>query len=113
ILTSSLNGGNTGQSSGNWHPLSRNTGIRLKTVLGVVVRAMSNGGYLLLKNPRTFRSRSVNSLDEMRLLYAKVKTKIKLEEDNVRFYWLSPEAASNALTLGSKPPEAPPTYYVL
>jgi len=53
------------------------------------------------------------SLDEMRLLYAKVKTKVKLEEDNVRFYWLPPEAAANSLTLGSEPPQAPPTYYII
>jgi CRISPR-associated protein Cas2 len=53
------------------------------------------------------------SLDEMRLLYAKVKAKIDLEEDNVRFYWLSPEATSNVLTLGSQPPETPPSYYII
>ena len=53
------------------------------------------------------------TLDEMRLLYAKVKTKVKLDEDNVRFYWLSPEAASNVLTLGSERPQEPPTYYIV
>jgi CRISPR-associated protein Cas2 len=53
------------------------------------------------------------SLDEMRLLYAKVKAKINLEEDNVRFYWLSADATSNALVLGSPPPQPPPTYYIL
>jgi CRISPR-associated protein Cas2 len=53
------------------------------------------------------------SLDEMRLLYAKVKTKVKLDEDNVRFYWLSSDATSNVLTLGSKPPETPPNYYII
>jgi hypothetical protein len=51
IAPSSLNGGNTGQSSGNWHRLSHDTGIRVTTVLGVVVRAMSNGGYLLSARP--------------------------------------------------------------
>jgi CRISPR-associated protein Cas2 len=53
------------------------------------------------------------SLDEMRLLYAKVKTKVKLDEDNVRFYWLSSEATLKVLTLGSKPPETPPNYYII
>ena len=49
LSTSSLNGGNTGQSSGNWHRLSPDTGVRVNTALGVWVRAMSNGGYLLFK----------------------------------------------------------------
>lgn len=53
------------------------------------------------------------SLDEMRLLYAKVKTKVKLDEDNVRFYWLSSEATSNVLTLGSERPQEPPSYYIV
>jgi CRISPR-associated protein Cas2 len=53
------------------------------------------------------------SLDEMRLLYAKVKPKVKLDEDNVRFYWLSSEAMLNVLTLGSEAPETPPTYYII
>jgi hypothetical protein len=46
---SSLNGGNTGQISGNWHRLSPDTGVRVNTALGVWIRAMSNGGYLLSK----------------------------------------------------------------
>jgi hypothetical protein len=58
-LKSSLNARNGGESSRNWHRATHDTKIRLKTVLGVVVRAMSNGGYLLLKNPLAFRQRSV------------------------------------------------------
>jgi hypothetical protein len=46
---SSLNGGNTGQSSGNWHRLSPGTRVRVNTALRVWVRAMSKGGYLLFK----------------------------------------------------------------
>lgn len=53
------------------------------------------------------------SLDEMRLLYAKVKPKVKLDEDNVRFYWLSSEAMLNVLTLGSEAPQTPPNYYII
>jgi hypothetical protein len=38
---------------------------------------------------------------------------IKPEEDNVRFYWLSKDATSKTLTIGSKHPEPPPQYYVI
>ena len=44
------------------------------------------------------------SLDEMRKLHRKVKKQVKPAEDNVRFYWLSQEAASRVLTIGSPPP---------
>ena len=53
------------------------------------------------------------SLAEMRELYEKVKKKVKPEEDNVRFYWLSKDATSKTLTIGSKHPEPPPQYYVI
>ncbi|NJL02200.1 MAG: CRISPR-associated endonuclease Cas2 [Spirulinaceae cyanobacterium SM2_1_0] len=53
------------------------------------------------------------SLDEMRQLYAALAKRVNLEEDNVRLYWLSREAVARVLTLGSPPPEPPPTHYII
>lgn len=52
------------------------------------------------------------SLDEMRKLYEKVKKRVKPEEDDVRFYWISGEAVSRVLVIGSSPPESPPVAYI-
>lgn len=52
------------------------------------------------------------SLDEMRDLYEKVKKRVKAEEDDVRFYWLSTEAVSRVLVIGGTPPEPPPDVYI-
>ena len=53
------------------------------------------------------------SLDEMRSLYEQIKKKVKPQEDNVRFYWISAEAVSRSLTIGSELPTEPPNYYVI
>jgi CRISPR-associated protein Cas2 len=53
------------------------------------------------------------SLDEMRQLHQKVKKLVKPEEDDVRFYWISTEAALMVLTIGSEKSEPPPKYYVI
>jgi CRISPR-associated protein Cas2 len=53
------------------------------------------------------------SLDEMQQLYGLVERKIKVEEDNVRFYWISRDAVSRTLTLGSPAPEEPPSVYII
>lgn len=53
------------------------------------------------------------SLEEMRELYEKVKKLVKSEEDNVRFYWISQEAVSRSLVIGSEVPQPPPKYYVI
>ncbi len=53
------------------------------------------------------------TLDEMRVLHEKVKKLVKSAEDDVRFYWLSPEAGSMVLTIGSEKPQPPPKYYVI
>lgn len=52
-------------------------------------------------------------LDEMRQLHQKVLKRVKASEDNVRFYWISRDALSRVLTIGSPPPEPPPTYYII
>ena len=52
-------------------------------------------------------------LDEMRMLYEKIKKRVKSEEDNVRFYWISSESVSRSLTIGSDVPQPPPNYYVV
>jgi CRISPR-associated protein Cas2 len=53
------------------------------------------------------------SLDEMRQLYYQVRWRVKPPEDNVRFYWISEEAVSRVLTIGSPPPESPPSIYIV
>ncbi|MGI0481109.1 CRISPR-associated endonuclease Cas2 [Geminocystis sp. CENA526] len=53
------------------------------------------------------------TLSEMKDLFEKVKKKVKTSEDNVRFYWISSNATSQILTLGSQPPEAPPKSYII
>lgn len=53
------------------------------------------------------------SLDEMRQLHQKVKRRVKSSEDNIRFYWISEEAVSRVLTIGSSPPQEPPGVYII
>lgn len=53
------------------------------------------------------------SLEKMKWLQVQVRKKIKLEEDNVRFYWIPADALPKTLTLGSDPPEPPPKAYII
>ncbi len=53
------------------------------------------------------------SLDEMEKLYEKVRTKVKSDEDNVRFYWIPRNAVARTLTIGSSVPEEPPSVYII
>ncbi|ACK73900.1 CRISPR-associated protein Cas2 (plasmid) [Gloeothece citriformis PCC 7424] len=53
------------------------------------------------------------SLEEMRVLYQKVKKRVEPLEDNVRFYWISNEAVSRVLTIGGESPSPPPNYYLI
>ena len=53
------------------------------------------------------------SLAQMQELYEKVQNKVNPEEDNVRFYWISKNAATKTLTIGSELPQPPPKYYVI
>jgi CRISPR-associated protein Cas2 len=53
------------------------------------------------------------SLEEMRKLHGKVKKRVKPEEDNVRFYWIAADAVPRTLTIGSAPPEEPPSVYII
>lgn len=53
------------------------------------------------------------SLAEMRKLHQQVKRRVQEDEDNVRFYWISEDALSRVLTIGSDSPEAPPEAYII
>lgn len=53
------------------------------------------------------------SLEEMRKLYEQVKKRVKGEEDNVRFYWISQESVSRVLRIGGESPTPPPEYYLI
>ena len=37
---------------------------------------------------------------------------VKPQEDGVRFYWISQEAVSRVLVIGSLPPKPPPNAYI-
>ena len=52
-------------------------------------------------------------LEEMEHLYQQVCKRVKIAEDNVRFYWISPESVSRVLTIGGEQPQPPPKYYVI
>ncbi|NEO88656.1 MAG: CRISPR-associated endonuclease Cas2 [Spirulina sp. SIO3F2] len=52
-------------------------------------------------------------LSRMQNLYEAVKKYVDLEVDNVRFYYLSEQAVARVLTLGSPPPEPPPSVYII
>lgn len=53
------------------------------------------------------------NLEEMGQLYQQVHKRVKTAEDNVRFYWISPNSVSRVLTIGGEQPQAPPKYYVI
>jgi CRISPR-associated protein Cas2 len=53
------------------------------------------------------------NLDEMRQVHQLVIDRVQPDEDNVRFYWISAEAISRVLTIGSLEPSPPPSFYVI
>lgn len=53
------------------------------------------------------------SLEEMERLHRRVLKRVKPEEDNVRFYWIPADALPRTLTIGSEPPQSPPTVYIV
>jgi CRISPR-associated protein Cas2 len=53
------------------------------------------------------------SLAEMQQLHQKMKRFVKLEEDNVRLYWIGESAFAKTLTLGSDLPQPPPSFYII
>ncbi len=53
------------------------------------------------------------TLSEMQALHLKVLKKVKPAEDNVRFYWVPVDALPRTLTIGSDPPQPPPTVYII
>ena len=53
------------------------------------------------------------TLDEMKKLKMQVERRVQLPEDNVRFYWISADALSRTLVLGSEIPSPPPNVYII
>ena len=53
------------------------------------------------------------SLPEMHQLYKRVQRQVNAVEDNVRFYWITTDAVSRTRTIGSMPPEPPPSAYII
>jgi CRISPR-associated protein Cas2 len=52
-------------------------------------------------------------LKTMKKLYQQVQRKVKVEEDNVRFYWIPADSLPRTLTIGSPLPEPPPKCYIV
>jgi CRISPR-associated protein Cas2 len=52
-------------------------------------------------------------LHEMQKLYRRIQKRVKPELDNVRLYWVSSDALSKTLTIGSPLPEPPPEVYII
>ena len=52
-------------------------------------------------------------LAEMRKLHRQVAKRVVESEDNVRFYWVTKDALSQVLTIGSDAPEPPPDTYIV
>ncbi|MEL6354788.1 MAG: CRISPR-associated endonuclease Cas2 [Cyanobacteria bacterium J06627_28] len=53
------------------------------------------------------------SLAEMADLHQKVLSRVKPEEDSVRFYWVPVDALARTLTIGSDLPEPPPESHII
>lgn len=53
------------------------------------------------------------SLQEMSVLHAKVMRQVEPVEDNVRLYWIPVDAVPRTLTVGSDPPQPPPSVYII
>ncbi len=53
------------------------------------------------------------SLAEMQKLHKQIQRRVNPEVDNVRFYWIPADALPKTLTIGSPPPEPPPTVYII
>ncbi len=52
-------------------------------------------------------------LAEMRKLHQQVAKRVAESEDNVRFYWITTDALSQVLTIGSDGPKPPPDTYIV
>lgn len=50
---------------------------------------------------------------QMQKLHRMVLKKVKPEEDDIRFYWISEASVNKTLTIGSELPQPPPNYYVI
>lgn len=50
---------------------------------------------------------------EMKVLYQKIQTMVDPVEDNVRFYWITENALSQVLTIGSNLPSPPPDSIII
>lgn len=53
------------------------------------------------------------TLEEMEELYKRIVKRVKRGEDNVRLYWIPSDALPRTRTIGSVPPEPPPTVYII
>ncbi|ASC69875.1 CRISPR-associated endoribonuclease Cas2 3 [Halomicronema hongdechloris C2206] len=50
---------------------------------------------------------------EMQELHRRIQRRVNPDEDNVRFYWLTPQSVAKSLAIGSDPPTPPPNVYII
>ena len=53
------------------------------------------------------------SLGEMAVLHQQIVKQVEPDADNVRLYWLTADAVSRTLTIGSELPEPPPEAHII
>jgi CRISPR-associated protein Cas2 len=46
-------------------------------------------------------------------LFDKAKKIVLVSENNLRFYWIPSDALPKTLSIGSPPPEPPPSYHII
>ena len=53
------------------------------------------------------------TLREMEGLHQAIEWRVNTDEDDVRLYWIAKDALPRTLTIGSSPPEPPPSAYII
>jgi CRISPR-associated protein Cas2 len=53
------------------------------------------------------------TLEQMPGLFDRARKIVVLTEDNLRFYWIPSDALPRTLSIGSAPPEHPPSYQII
>jgi CRISPR-associated protein Cas2 len=53
------------------------------------------------------------TLEQVPGLFNKAKKIVLVSEDNLRFYWIPSDALPRTLSIGSPPPEPPPSYHII
>ena len=53
------------------------------------------------------------SLAQMKVLHQQIQSRVRPDDDNVRLYWISADAVSRTMTIGSELPQPPPDAHII